>query len=200
MTSALIDFIPAVLFFVAWWLKDIYLATKVIMIAAPAAAIWGRYRTGHWSPMPSIMAVLSVVMGALTLLMHDPLFIKLKLSVIYGVFAIAFAATHGRGQKMLKLFLRGFSATPPESLLKKLNIAWIGFWVACSGLNAFVALTMSEKVWMNMKLYGFTSLLLIFILAQLKWLVPYMDKDAIAGTPANPETPAGHPSEIVRTD
>jgi intracellular septation protein len=75
----LFEFFPILLFFIAFKLYDIYVATAVVIVATiiQVAYNWFRYRkveTMQW-----ITLGLIVVMGGATILLHDEQFIKLAL-------------------------------------------------------------------------------------------------------------------------
>jgi len=87
----LLDFFPILLFFGAFKLADIYVATGVLMAAtvvqmAITYAIERRLQT-----MQKATLVLILLFGSLTLLLHDERFIKWKPTVLYGAMAIALA-------------------------------------------------------------------------------------------------------------
>src|SRR5262245_15031187 len=56
----------------------IFVATAVFMVAIVAALVVAYVLTRHLPTMPLITAVLVLVFGSLTLVLHDELFIKLK--------------------------------------------------------------------------------------------------------------------------
>ena len=87
----LLDFFPILLFFGAFKLADIYVATGVLMAATvlQMAVIWLSQR--RLEPMQKATLVLILLFGALTLLLHDERFIKWKPTVLYGAMAIALA-------------------------------------------------------------------------------------------------------------
>jgi intracellular septation protein len=52
----------------------------------------------------------------------------------------------------------------------RLNAAWAVCFAALGALNLYVAFQMSERAWVNFKLYGLSALLFVFGLAQALWL------------------------------
>src|SRR5262245_22170046 len=90
----LLDFLPVFAFFVAYRLADIYVATAVLIVAVliQTAVSWLRHR--KVSPMLLTTAVLVLVFGGLTLILHNATFIKWKPTIVYLLLAAAFAASH----------------------------------------------------------------------------------------------------------
>ena len=97
----LFDFFPILLFFVAYKLYDIYVATAVAIVAAAVqtAAFWIRHR--RFEKMHLVTFGLLLVFGGLTIALHDPVFIKWKPTVINWLFAAVFMGSHWIGAKPL---------------------------------------------------------------------------------------------------
>lgn len=174
--KVLIEYLPVVAFFVAWKMYGIYVATVVIMVALVALV------AGYWlikrevSRMHVATAVLALIFGGLTLAVHDPLFIMIKPTVLYLLFAVALGVSAVVGSKTL--IQRGLESqlSLPEPVWRRLNSLWIGFFLVCAVLNLVVALNFSEAVWVNFKLFGMLGLTLAFILAQGVYLAPHLSE------------------------
>ena len=89
----LIDFLPVVLFFIAYKLAGIYVATGVLIVGVLAQTAISWFRHKKVSPMLLTSAILVLVFGGLTLLVHDAAFIKWKPTIVNWLFAAAFLAT-----------------------------------------------------------------------------------------------------------
>ena len=83
----LIDVAPLVVFFVVNLLRDIFTATVAFMIAISAAMIWSRVRYRHISPMLWFSGIMVLILGGLTIWLHNETFIKLKPTIYYLVAA-----------------------------------------------------------------------------------------------------------------
>ena len=87
----LIDLVPALPFLlVAFNLIDMFLATKLAMGAAVLQIIASRLRYGHVKRMHAVTFAAIIVFGAITLLLHDDYFIKIKPTVLNWGFALVF--------------------------------------------------------------------------------------------------------------
>ena len=167
----LIDFLPVVLFFIAYKLAGIYVATGVLIVAvlAQTAIAWIRHR--KVSTMLLISAALVLLFGGLTLLVHDATFIKWKPTIVNWLFAAAFLASQFiKGPTLVQRLMGEQVQLEPASLWTKLNLMWVVFFIVCGALNLYVAFTFSESTWVNFKLFGLFGLTLVFALAQGVWL------------------------------
>ncbi len=166
----LFDFFPIALFFVAYKLYDIYVATAVAIAATfvQVGAFWLRHR--RFERMHLITLALITVLGGATLIFHNPTFIKWKPTVINGLFALAFLVSQYVGKAPLIRRMMGSAIELPDALWKRLNLAWVGFFIFSAVANLYVAYRYDEATWVNFKLFGLLGLTLIFILAQGVWL------------------------------
>lgn len=174
----LFDLFPVIAFFVAYKLTDIYVATGVIIVAVilQTAYQWIRHR--KVSQMALVSGVLVLVFGGLTLLIHDKAFIQWKVTVVNWLFAAAFLASRFFGDRPLIERIMGENLTLERSLWRKLNWAWIVFFVAMGAINLYVAYNFPENVWVNFKLFGILGLTLAFALAQGFWLASKAPADS----------------------
>ena len=179
-----LDFFPILLFFGAYQAWDIYVATAVAVAAAALQVGWQRLRHGRVEKMQAITLGLLIVFGGLTLLLHDPVFIKWKPTVVNWLFAVAFLVTAYVGERSLLQRMMGHAVTLPDAVWRRLNWAWIGFFAAMGALNLVVAYQFSEDIWVKFKLFGLMGLTLVFVLAQAPYLAKHMESEA----PAKEET------------
>ena len=167
----LIDFLPVVLFFVAYKLAGIYVATGVLIVGVLAQTALSWFRHKKVSPMLLTSAILVLVFGGLTLLVHDAAFIKWKPTIVNWLFAAAFLASQFiKGPTLVQRLMGEQVHLEPASLWTKLNLMWVVFFIFCGALNLYVAFTFSESTWVNFKLFGLFGLTLVFALAQGVWL------------------------------
>ncbi len=176
----LADFFPILLFFGAYQLYDIYVATAVAVAAAALQVGYLWLRHGSVPKMQWITLALLVVFGGLTLILHDPVFIKWKPTVVNWLFAGAFLVAPLFTDKTLIERLMGHAVTLPTFAWSRLNIAWSLFFIAMGALNLFVAFNFSEEIWVNFKLFGLMGLTLLFALAQGFYLARHMPAEASA--------------------
>ena len=172
----LIDFFPILLFFIAYKMEGIYMATGVLMAATVLQtgiiyAIDRRLQTLH-----KVTLVLVLVFGALTLVLQDERFIKWKPTVLYASMAVVLGAALWIWKKNFLQMLLGSQLKLPEPVWARLTVAWIGYFLFMAAINAYVAHYFSTEDWVNFKLWGYVFPL-VFILGQGLYISRYLPKD-----------------------
>jgi intracellular septation protein len=171
----LFDLFPILLFFVAYKMYDIYVATAVAIGAAfvQTGLFWLKHR--KFEKMHLITLAILVVFGGLTLILRDPVFIKWKPTVVNWLFGATFLGSQFIGERPLVERMMGHAITVPGPIWRRLNWAWILFFLAMGLLNIYVAYSFSEETWVNFKLFGMMGLTLVFVFAQAFYLGRYME-------------------------
>ncbi|MCM8596722.1 septation protein A [Accumulibacter sp.] len=162
----LFDLFPVILFFIAYKLADIMVATAVTIAATFAQVGWLWLRRQKIDRMLWVSLVIVTVFGGMTLLLHDEAFIKWKPTVLYWAFA---AALLGGMVFLRKNLIRSMLAGQmdlPEVAWNRLNWSWIGFFTFMGLANLVVAFNFSTDDWVNFKLFGGMGLMLVFVIAQ----------------------------------
>lgn len=162
----LFDFFPILLFFIAYKFYGIYVATGVAMVACvlQVAGYWvknRRFETLHIITLVSIL-----VFGGATLLLHNPLFIKWKPTVIYWIFAGVLFFTQFTGKRPLFQGLMEEKIILPKTTWTKLNASWAIYFIILGAANLFVAYFFSTNAWVNFKLFGTLGCTLLFAAVQ----------------------------------
>jgi intracellular septation protein len=173
----LLDFFPIALFFVAFKLWGIYVATGVAIAATVAQIAWFRYSTGKVEPMQWLSLGIIVVFGGATILAHDETFIKWKPTVLYWMMGSALAGGLLFFRKNLLKSLMGSQLELPESAWRAMNWSWVAFFGVMGVLNLWVAFHFDTDTWVNFTLFGGLGLMALFVVAQALYLGRYM-KDA----------------------
>lgn len=172
--QALLEFAPLLAFVVAYYIGGLYEATAVLMVAMLALLAVDYLRQRRIPPMHALSAVLVFVLGGATLLFHDKQFIQLKPTALFWLAGLAFLASFWIGkrtltERLLSAALQG-QVQVPDSVWRRLNTLWVLFYGVLGGLNLLVASYASERVWVNFKVFGLTSLTCVFIGSQVMWL------------------------------
>lgn len=173
----LIDFFPIILFFVAFKVAGIYVATAVAIVATIAQIAWIRWRTGRIEPMQWLSLGVIVLFGGATLIAHNETFIKWKPTVLYWLMGGALAVGPWLfGRNFLKSLL-GAQLSLPDEAWRVMNWSWIGFFAVMGVLNLWVAYAFDTDTWVNFKLFGGIGLMLVFVLLQGLYLGRYIKSD-----------------------
>lgn len=170
----LFDLLPVILFFIAFKMADIYVATGVAMAATVAQIIWVAAKYKKVEPMQWASLGLIIVFGGLTIGLQDKTFIQWKPTILYWLFAVGLIASATIWKKNLiqAAMAHQISLKPGvgHDLWGKLNNAWAIFFVIMGVINLYVAYQFDETTWVNFKLFGGMGILFAFIIAQGIWL------------------------------
>jgi intracellular septation protein len=179
----LLDFFPILLFFGAFKIWGIYVATTVAIVATLLQLAWMRYSTGRTEPMQWLSLGVIVVFGGATLIAQDETFIKWKPTVLYwamgGVLLVGQVFFR---RNWLQSLMKSQMALPDHAW-RVMLWSWCGFFAVMGVLNIWVAYHFDTDTWVNFKLFGGMGLMLVFVLAQAMYLGRFMDKGE------NPDVP-----------
>lgn len=169
----LIEFGSLISFFVAFKIGGIYAATITFMIAHPLSMLAAKKLLGHIAKMQWFTLVIVTVMGGLTLYLQDETFVKMKLTVINGLFAsILFF-----GLLTNRLFIKNLMDSAIEMhddgwRLMTRNYAL--FLATMAVTNEFIWRNYSTDTWVDFKTFGFTGAMIVFFIAQMPFLMKHM--------------------------
>ncbi|MBN2701563.1 MAG: septation protein A [Methylothermaceae bacterium] len=170
----LFDFFPIILFFAAYKLEGIYVATGVAIAATfvQVGYMWLRHR--RVENMHLITLGLIVVFGGATLYFHDEEFIKWKPTVINWLFGVVFLASQFIGKKPFIQRMMAANVDLPQLVWYRLNLSWALFFLFLGAVNLFVVYTFDTDTWVNFKLFGMLGLTVGFVLLQAVFLARYL--------------------------
>lgn len=197
----LFDLLPVIFFFAAYklakgepdsalalahhWLGNtisaaqapILIATAVAILATAGQVLWIMARGKKVDIMLWVSLGIISLFGGATLLFHDPTFIKWKPTVLYWLFAtVLLVASVFMNRNLIRTMMQA-QVELPNPVWTRLNGAWIGFFTLMGFVNLYVAYSYSEEAWVNFKLYGFTGMMLVFVLAQAVWMSRHLEPD-----------------------
>ena len=190
-SQLLIDVGPLIVFFAANFLAPvpaalkIFVATGAFMAAMVAAMIYSALRFGRISPMLWFSGVLVVVMGGVTLWLHDETFIKMKPTFYYLLVAAVLGFGLLSGRPLLKRLLGSAYPGLDEQGWIKLTRNWALFFVFMAALNEAVWRNSSTDFWIGFKLWGALPLTFLFAAAN----IPMLMKHGLAKDAADPVEP-----------
>src|SRR6201995_1924857 len=157
---------PLLVFFVVNFKFHLFVATAAFMVAIVAAMAASYAVTRHVPLMALVTGVVVLVFGTLTLVLHDETFIKVKPTIIYGLFAVVLGGGLLFGRSFIAiLFDQVFNLTPKGWRI--LTLRWALFFLAMAFLNEFIWRTQSTDFWVGFKAFGVIPLTMIFAIAQM---------------------------------
>ncbi|MFZ1809559.1 MAG: septation protein A [Candidatus Nitrotoga sp.] len=173
----LFDLFPVILFFVAFKMFNVYVATGTAIVANIAQIGWVKWRHGKVDTMLWVSFAIIAVFGGATLILHDETFIKFKPTILYWVFAIILLGSNLLLKKNLMRTLLKEKMTLPTKVWNHVNLSWSLFFVLLGVVNLYVAFNFSTDAWVNFKLFGATGMMLVFVLLQAMALSKYVQEE-----------------------
>jgi intracellular septation protein len=167
-----LDIGPLVLFFAANAKFGIFAATGAFMVAVLIALAVAYTITRRIEVMPIVTAIIVVIFGGLTVVLHDELFIKLKPTIIYLLFGGTLLGGLALGKSLLGVvFDQMFHLT--DEGWRKLTWRWALFFLALAVLNEIVWRNASTDFWVSFKLFGVVPLTFLFGALQMPLITKY---------------------------
>ena len=124
----LFDLFPVLLFFVAFKLADIYVATGVAIGASVLQVAWLKLRGKRVDPMLWASLAIIGVFGGATLLLQNETFIKWKPTVLYWLFGAVLATSALVFRRNLIRTMLSEQMQLPDAVWSRLNLSWAGFF------------------------------------------------------------------------
>ena len=171
----LFDFLPVVLFFVAYKVANIFAATGVAIATTLVQVAWLKLRGRPVHAMLWASLAIIVVFGGATLLLQDETFIKWKPTVLYWLLGGVLAGAALVFRRNLVRAMLSEEVRLPEAVWSRLNWAWVGFFVFMGALNLYVAFNYSTDLWVNFKVFGGMGLMLLFVVIQALFLARHVE-------------------------
>lgn len=130
-----------------------------------------RLRREKMQKMTLVTGWLLIIFAALTLTFQNPLFVKLKPTVLAWAFAVFFwGYAYFKKQSLLENMMGGQFSMPQQNWLT-LNYFWVIFNFLVGAANLFVVYRMSEDAWATFKLVVLPIASIVFIGAQTYYLL-----------------------------
>ena len=181
----LFDFFPLVLFFGAFKLYDIYVATLVAMAASLAQVVFIRIRHQRFETTHLVTLFVILLFGGMTLIFQDDMFIKWKPTIVNWIFAVVVLGSQFIGKRTVLERLLGGQMQMPARIWKKVNVSWGLFFFISGLLNLYVAFYFRTHLdeaartdfWVNFKVFGPLGLTLAFSIVQMMIVARYISTE-----------------------
>ena len=194
LLNFLLDFGPLLAFFIAYKLAGsgdsltstthaTIVSTGTFMVAISIALAVSQWKLGKVSPMMWMSAILVLGFGTITIVSGSFAFIQHKPTFLYILFAAILLLGLWRGKTPLKYLLEyAFEGLSDEGWLK-LSRNWALFFLFLAVLNEVMIATLSEEMWLTLKVWGVTGLTFLFGMANIPLLMKHGLKLADDDTP-----------------
>lgn len=162
----MLDFLPLVVFFVAFKLAGVLPATAALIAATVLSLAITYGVTRRLAPLPLISGLLVAVLGGLSLALNDVDFIKMKPTLVNLVFAgVLLIGVYGFERSLLRHVLDA-AFELDEAGWRRLSLRWGWFFLALAGLNELIWRHTSTDFWVDFKVFGVLGLTVLFGLLQ----------------------------------
>jgi intracellular septation protein len=163
---------PLIVFFIANARYHLFVATGAFMAAIVVAMIASYVVTRHVPLMALVTGAIVLVFGTLTLALHDETFIKVKPTIIYGLFAATLGGGLLFGRSFIALlFDQMFNLTPLGWRI--LTFRWALFFAGMAVLNEAIWRTQSTDFWVAFKAFGVIPITMGFAVLQMPLIKRY---------------------------
>jgi len=178
-----LDFAPLAVFGITYAFYGLLTATGAIMASVLVAVAIELIVQRRVSPMLGFTCVLVMVLGGLTLWMSNGVFIKIKPTILYTMFAGILLGGLAQGRLFIKA-LMGQALRLPDVAWRTLTWRFAWFFLALAVLNEIIWRNASDNLWVMFKVFGIFPLTLLFIASQ----TPFIMRHQIVSDEAPPAT------------
>jgi intracellular septation protein len=147
-------------------LEQILFATAVFVPLILATLVLSWVLTRHLPKMAVITAVVVTIFGGLTLILRDDTFVKMKPTILYGLFASILAYGLFRGRSYLKYLMDELIPMQEEGWMK-FTRRFVGFYLLLAVLNEVVWRGFGTDVWVNFRTFVLPLANIGFVMAQI---------------------------------
>ncbi len=175
MLIKILQFLPVIIFFVSYkTTADLILATSLIIGSVLVCSALEYLVTKTISRMQIFMIAAVLIFGITTVLLKDPNFIKMKITIVNLILALAIFIFQVILKKNPFAYLLKKDLPIPDSAYALLSKMWMIFFVFAAGLNIIIAFYLpelfgvsqlsAENLWVDYKTFGNAILNVVFTL------------------------------------
>ncbi|WP_440055860.1 inner membrane-spanning protein YciB [Pseudoalteromonas sp. T1lg65] len=188
--TAIIEYLPLILFFAVYKFADIFWATGVLILASLIQMTHQYIKHKKVSRRHWVFFAVAVVLGGLTIAFQDEHYIMWKATIVYGLTGAALLVSrYFFNKNLVKSALEGvlkqvaekenaeLAIELPEKDCDQLNLFWAGLLFFISGLNLYIAYNFSLDFWVNFKVFGFITITFLAIIYTLFKVHKYFPED-----------------------
>ncbi|MEF2913436.1 MAG: septation protein IspZ [Succinivibrio sp.] len=175
MLIKILQFLPVIIFFVSYkTTADLILATSLIIGSVLVCSALEYLVTKTVSRLQIFLIAAVLIFGIPTVLLKDPNFIKMKITIVNLILALAIFIFQVILKKNPFAYLLKKDLPIPDSAYALLSKMWMIFFVFAAGLNIIIAFYLpelfgvsqlsAENLWVDYKTFGNAILNVVFTL------------------------------------
>lgn len=173
--KTILEIAPLIGFFVAYKVKDIYVASLTLVILSLLQIITVLLIYKKIDKMSLIGAIFAIIFGSITYYNQDSSFIKMKVTIINAIMGSILIVSYMIKKPVLGLMLSD-KIKIPEKSWGDLTFLWSIFFIFCAILNYYVAFNMSEEDWVKFKVFGLLGLNIIMTIITAIYISKKIEK------------------------
>jgi intracellular septation protein len=180
-----VDYGAPIAFAIAYFVtKNFQTATWVLVAASAIALALGYAIERRLALMPLFSGAMALIFGTLGLIFHSDVFVKIKVTVVYGALAAFMFGGVLTHRAPLKAVM-GEAVHMSDAAWRTLTLRYGAYFVCAAVMNEIVRATQDTPTWVKFRV-ALLPLAIVFSLTQ----VPFMMKNAAQGDePTAPEPP-----------
>jgi len=171
MLKFLAEFGPMVVFFIGYSNHGVLTATVYMLIASVIGVIIIYVMEKKINMINIVSSGLLLISSSLTLFSGNSVFIKMKPTVLYIVFALIFFITNFKWQPATKIVFGKAISFKEEAKWRQLNIRFMFFFIIMAITNEVIWRNFAEETWVNFKVFGTLPITLLFMITQMPFIV-----------------------------
>jgi intracellular septation protein len=183
--------------------EELFLAMGLFMPAFAVAFLYSVWKERRIAPMLLISGLVIGVLGGLSLLLHNRAFIFMKPTIVYALFTVALVGGLATGRNFLKTLFDG-ALHLNDGAWRTLTKRYAFFFLALAIVNEIAwryltrdcdlggaAKCAGEGLWVNLKIWGFTAVNVVFAAAQAPFLMKHIEEHPAAAPALAPSATQG---------
>ncbi|MEL7486052.1 MAG: inner membrane-spanning protein YciB [Pseudomonadota bacterium] len=169
--------------------EELYLAVGAFLPSFAVAFLYSVWKERRVAPMLLVSGVAVGVLGTLTLVLQNKTFFYMKPTIVYALFSVLLAGGLLGGRNLLKTLFDG-ALNMSEDAWRTLTKRYAVFFAALGAANEIAwrwltrecdlgvdAVCAGEPIWVNLKVFGFTIVNIIFAGLQAPFLMKHAVTD-----------------------
>ncbi|MDC0864602.1 septation protein IspZ [Rickettsiaceae bacterium] len=165
------EIMPLVAFFIGYKMGGILNATLYMVVASVIAMVITYFYERKINKINLISTILLIMSAGLTLFSGNLIFIKMKPTILYCLFAITFLITNFKWKPAIQYALGSAIKFKDEKCWYVLNTRFMFFFLLMAFLNELVWRNFDENVWVNFKVFGAMPITLVFTMLQIPFII-----------------------------
>lgn len=171
------EFGPLIAFFVGYVIGGILEATLYMLIASVIGISITYIAERKINTVNLISTGILLITASLTLFSGNSIFIKMKPTVLYCIFACILLVTHFKWKPAIKFALGTAIKFKEEKSWYRLNLRFMWFFLMMATINELVWRNFPEATWVSFKVFGAMPFTIIFVLSQVPFIMKHKDTD-----------------------